>query len=402
MNQDKWIITFRSDDVPPEYTEEHEAVMKKYFGKQEKTAQEGITDKGDSPQGIVQEGVLAIVGLCLLALPLVLVGISFVMVGFFEASNRKALRKCLSEYLGIKVKDEKIYTDMAEKHFNTVIGDNRKPFTDYLYKPEETKSTSFTVNHVIFAIGTPTEHTSASWTNDITMNKLILVGECLFNTDYDKCAVIKKSDIKPYQAHLNKSFPGLQFTIRESNHFPGDDGGGDWQLFVDAGLVSVNPEDLLDRSREEEWDDDRYQVEWWKLLEELEEALKTYSTIEVCIVVAAKKFLDEHVKDVEVQESFVEQFTTMYLVNPETGEEYHQPKVFFDAPYHQSIPDQIQILMLEDASSRGIDVSEYDGKQVDVMKYYNEHGMDQEMFDRIETLKWQYIKYVQSQNPNEE
>ena len=153
---------------------------------------------------------------------------------FFKSKREKELDTAISKITGSKPKKKKEYEKDASKWLSSFIDDNIDDIKKNFYKPE--KETYFV-------------YTGA---NSIGPYLELDNGKLKFEFPYLIEAIIKESEINKVIDKLNKLNDIVVFKAKIDDDLPGDDNGGAWGYYINAGIVEGGPEDSNDHGNDKD------------------------------------------------------------------------------------------------------------------------------------------------------
>jgi hypothetical protein len=201
---------------------------------------------------VIDEGVIATTVLTGLAMGTLLilspfafvVGlIAFPIVCFMmkreSKKQSKYIDKVISEISNNSNDKQSNYLPEAKKELKNCIDTNERKILTNFYEPEKTGSTIGNIDpYFTFGFGDKKNKKSNM---SIEEGKKRLIIACDISE-----GLVKRNDIKKIISELNKLDKNIKFGFIENDDFPGDDNGGAWRYFIDAGIISGGPENATD------------------------------------------------------------------------------------------------------------------------------------------------------------
>lgn len=189
----------------------------------------------------------------------------------------KKVCKVISDILGKSVSDDKKFLGPAKKMFSEVITKNNTEISSKFYKLKESGEDLDLNPSPFFSFGmrrSDNKDVSNCGADDLMI--------CAENV---AVGLMKKEEIKSITERLNKISPDVKFGFTIDDNLPGDDNGGNWSIYIKAGICEGGPEDNKD-------DDDKW-------IEEQMSAIKKsgYVVVEMAMTMAAKKFILDNFGD---------------------------------------------------------------------------------------------------------
>lgn len=219
-------------------------------------------------------GTLALVGKIILLSPIILLGVgaisSIVYMSLESKQYEKDVKKYLSNVTKSKVKNIKPYLKAGQKCLEDFISNNKNKFLSLFYKPKETK--------VDLDIG----YNAFQFVKD----KMIFVGH--FGS-----GLVNKKDIKDQLKELNNINKDISISYIDVTELPGDDNGGSWSLYIDAGICQKGPEDFS----EEDYKNNKKCLEKEMYKAEKSGYIEAYLVLVIPTEVLIDKYMDKNIKE---------------------------------------------------------------------------------------------------------
>lgn len=182
----------------------------------------------------------------------------------------KKVNQTISDIIGKSVSDNEKFLVPAKKLFSDIIKDNKDKISSKFYMLEKTGNGLNLKPDLFFSFGMSSHKKDVS---KCSADDLLICAEDIVT------GLMKKDQIKSVTEILNKLSPDIKFGLTIDDNLPGDDNGGNWELYIKAGICEGGPDDSKDE--DEKWLD--------KQINAVEKS--GYVVVQMSLTMSAKKFI---------------------------------------------------------------------------------------------------------------